>query len=66
MHTLYQMNPKLHAEVRRKQVQVWDDLIAAFAELRNHWSKRRVRPRWTEESTISLQDVLADLAYGRD
>jgi len=62
MHMLKQMDPKLYAEVLRKQAQAWDDLIAAFTEPWDRW----FRPRWTPESRISLEDVLADLAYGRD
>ena len=62
MHTLSQMDPNLYLEVRRKQARVWDDLIAAVREAWN----RRFKPRWTPESKISLEDVLGDLAYGRD
>ncbi|MBW2380593.1 MAG: hypothetical protein JRG70_13750 [Deltaproteobacteria bacterium] len=62
MHTLNQMDPKLYREVRRKQAQVWDDLIAAFIDT---WD-RTFQPLWTTENRISIDDVLADLAYGRD
>jgi hypothetical protein len=56
------MDPKLYREVRRKQAQVWDDLIAAFIDT---WD-RTFQPLWTTENRISIDDVLADLAYGRD
>jgi hypothetical protein len=56
------MDPNLYLEVRRKQARVWDDLIAAVRETWN----RRFKPRWTPKSKISLEDVLGDLAYGRD
>ncbi|MBW2626473.1 MAG: hypothetical protein JRE45_02535 [Deltaproteobacteria bacterium] len=62
MHTLKQMDPKLYAEVIRKQAQVWDDLIAAFTDT---WD-RLFQPLWTAENRVSVDDVLADLAYGRD
>jgi hypothetical protein len=56
------MNPKLYLEVLRKQAEVWDELIAAFTST---WD-RMFQPRWTPENKISLEDVLADLTYGRD
>ncbi|MBW2160707.1 MAG: hypothetical protein JRH14_12240 [Deltaproteobacteria bacterium] len=62
MHMLSQMDPDLYREVLRKQAEVWDDLIAAFAAT---WD-RLFEPRWTPENRVSIEDVLADLAYGRD
>jgi len=62
MHMLNQMDPNLYLAVRQKQAQVWDDLIAALTA---NWS-RHFRPRWTPENRISLEDILGDLAYGRD
>jgi hypothetical protein len=56
------MDPDLYREVLRKQAEVWDDLIAAFAAT---WD-RLFEPRWTPENRVSIEDVLADLAYGRD
>jgi hypothetical protein len=62
MHILKQMDPNLYLEVVRKQAQVWDDLMAAFEDTWTRWAKLP----WTLENSISLDDVLADLAYGRD
>lgn len=62
MHMLNQMDPNLYLAVRRKQAQVWDDLIAALTA---NWSPH-FRPRWTPKNRVSLEDVLGDLAYGRD
>lgn len=62
MHTLYQMDPKLYREVLRRQARMWDALIAALMEPWDRW----LRPRWTPENRISIEDVLFDLAYGRD
>ena len=62
MHALRQMDPKLYLEVLQKQAEFWDDLIAAFTDTWSRW----FRPRWSLESRISLEDVLADLTYGRD
>jgi hypothetical protein len=56
------MDPKLYREVLRKQAQVWDDLIAAFTDT---WD-RLFQPLWTTENRVTTDDVLADLAYGRD
>jgi hypothetical protein len=56
------MDPDLYLEVLRKQAQVWEDLMAAFEDTWTRWAKLP----WTPENSISLEDVLADLAYGRD
>jgi hypothetical protein len=62
MHTLNQMDPRLARQVRRKQAEVWDILIAAFTDT---WD-RMFQPLWTADNRVSTDDVLADLAYGRD
>ena len=62
MHMLSQMDPDLYREVLRKQTEVWDALIAAFATT---WD-RLFEPRRVPEHRVSIEDVLADLAYGRD
>jgi hypothetical protein len=56
------MDPKLYREVLRRQARMWDALIAALMEPWDRW----LRPRWTPENRISIEDVLFDLAYGRD
>ena len=62
MHMLNQVDPDLYREVLRKQAKVWDDLIAAFSDA---WD-RLFQPRWTPENRVSIKDILADLAYGRE
>ena len=62
MDTASQMDRELYRRVVRKQVEMWDGLIAAFSAA---WD-RAFQPRWTAENRVSLEDVLADLAYGRD
>ena len=62
MHTLKQMDPKLYLKVRRTQAQFWDQLIAAFEDSLERW----FRPLRSLEAAISIEEVLADLAYGRD
>ncbi|MGB8332837.1 MAG: hypothetical protein WCE62_22115 [Polyangiales bacterium] len=62
MHTLSQMNPTLHAEVLRRQEQVWTDLVAALDKAWTNWLARR----WTPVTGVSSDEILADLAYGRD
>jgi hypothetical protein len=62
MHTLNQMDPSLYAEVLRKQARVWEDLGRTLEDL---W-KRSVSLRWAVKTRISSDEVLADLAYGRD
>ena len=59
MHILKQMDPNLYLEVVRKQAQVWDVLMAAFEDT---WTRSAKLP-WSPENSISLEDVLADLAY---
>ncbi len=61
MHMLNQMDPSLYAEVLRKQEQAWTDMMAAFEDV---W-KRSFRRRWTVAARISIEEVLADLDYGR-
>jgi hypothetical protein len=62
MHTLNQMDPNLYVEVLRRQAQVWTDLRTVFEETWN----RAFSLRWTVETRISGEEVLADLAHGRD
>ena len=62
MHMLSQMDPDLYREVLRKQTAVWDALIAAFG---TPWD-RLFEPWRAPENRVSIEDVLADLAYGRD
>jgi hypothetical protein len=62
MDTASQMDPKLYREVVRKRVEVWDTVIAAFT---TGWD-RVFQPRWTPENRVIMDDVLADLAYGRE
>ena len=62
MEMLNQIDPKLHHEVRRRQAEFWDSCIHALAstlELAFH----KVR---AVELSISVEEVAADLAYGRD
>jgi hypothetical protein len=62
MHMLNQLDPDLYREVLRKQAEVWDDLIVAFTAA---WD-RLLEPRWTPGNRVSIEDILADLAYGRE
>jgi hypothetical protein len=56
------MDPNLYLEVLRKQAQVWEDLFTALEDSWDRW----VRRQWAPDSLISVDEVLADLAYGRD
>jgi hypothetical protein len=62
MEMLNQIDPKLHREVRRRQVEFWDSCIRALAETLE-LALGRVR---SVEPAVSLEEVAADLAYGRD
>ena len=62
MHIVSQMDPNLYLEVLRKQAEVWEDLFTALEDNWNRWVRRHRAP----ESVISIEEVLADLAYGRD
>ena len=62
MHTLNQMDPNLYLEVLRRQAQVWSDLRTALEETWN----RSFSLRWTVKTSISSEEVLADLVHGRD
>jgi hypothetical protein len=62
MHILNQMDPKLHAEVRRRRAEVGTDLMQALEDAWTFWLARR----WKSEASVSVDEILADLAYGRD
>jgi len=62
MHTLNQMDPNLYLEVLRKQAQVWTDLMEAVEDMWS-WS---FSFDWAVEASVSEEEVLGDLAYGRD
>lgn len=62
MHTVRQMNPELYREVVRRQAEFWDAVVAAFAEALGGVFELR----WTLDTRPSIEDVLGDLAYGRD
>ncbi len=62
MHSFYQLEPELRAEVRRRQAGVWTDLMTVLEEA---WASSR-RRRLRSEARISVDEILADLAYGRD
>jgi hypothetical protein len=62
MHTVRQMNPELYREVVRRQAEFWDAVVAAFAEALGGVFELR----WTLDTRPSIEDVLADLAYGRE
>jgi hypothetical protein len=62
MEMLNQIDPELHREVRRRQVEFWDSCISALVEA-VELALGRVR---SVEPAISLEEVAADLAYGRD
>jgi hypothetical protein len=62
MEMLNQIDPKLQREVRRRQAEFWDSCIRALAE-----ALEQAFPRLgSEEPRISVEEVTADLAYGRD
>jgi len=56
------MDPNLYADVLRKQAQVWTELMDAAEDIWN----RSLSLDWVAEPSISEEEVLADLAYGRD
>lgn len=62
MHTVRQMDPNLYLEVLRKREQLWEELFTALEDIWDRWVSRQ----WVPESVISVEEVLADLAYGRD
>ena len=61
MEMLNQIDPKLYREVRRRQAEFWDSVVRAFAVTLEH--AFRVR---SVDPSISVEEVAADLAYGRD
>ena len=62
MHTVRQMDSNLYLAALRKQAEVWEGLLTALEDSWDRW----VRRQWALESVISVEEVLADLAYGRD
>lgn len=62
MHGLNQMDTELYSNVLRKQSEVWTDLATALGRT---W-RRALSPAWTVEVEISMDEILADLSYGRE
>lgn len=62
MHGLNQMDTELYSNVLRKQSEVWTDLATALGDT---W-RRALSPAWTVEVEISMDEILADLSYGRE
>ena len=62
MHTVRQMDSNLYLAALRKQAEVWEGLLTALEDSWDRW----VRRQWALESVISVEEVLADLDYGRD
>jgi hypothetical protein len=62
MEMLNQIDPKLHHEVRRRQAELWDSCIHALASILE-LAFQKIR---SVELSISVEEVAADLAYGRD
>ena len=62
MHALKQMDPDLYAEALRKQARLSAELIAL---LERRW-ETAFGLRWIVKPRISLEEVMEDLAYGRD
>ena len=62
MHTVRQMDSNLYLAALRKQAEVWEGLLTALEDSWDRWGRRQ----WALESVISVEEVLADLAYGRD
>jgi hypothetical protein len=62
MHTLYHVDRDIHDHVLRMQPRVWSDLARAIEDA---W-KFSAGMDWSVKTEISTEEVLADLAYGRD
>jgi hypothetical protein len=62
MHTLYHVDRDIHDRVLRMQTRAWSDVVRALKEA---W-KSSARIDWSVETEISIDELLADLAYGRD
>lgn len=62
MHMLRQIDPELHREVLRNRERVWIDLAHWLGDA---WTRVRGRP-WRVEVPIRVDEVLTDLAYGRE
>lgn len=62
MHTLYHVDRDIHNHVLRMQTRVWSDVVRALEEA---W-KSSARIDWSVETEISIDELLADLAYGRE
>lgn len=62
MYILRHMDPELYDEVLRRRAAVWTDFAAW---LTRGWKRARMR-RPRVETPVLPEEVLADLAYGRD
>lgn len=56
------IDPELYHRVLRKQADLWDRIIDAMGgEWERAWSQR-----WSVDPYITVEEVLEDLAFGRD
>ncbi len=62
MHMLRHIDPELHQEVLRRRARVWSDLASWLG---GAW-QRAWRGRWRVDVPILIDEVLTDLAYGRE
>jgi hypothetical protein len=62
METLSQVDPRIHAAARRKQLELWEQIIQRVAQVwERAWSRR-----WRTRVELSHLEVMEDLDYGRD
>lgn len=62
MDMLNQIDRNLYLEVARKQVEVWSELVTAISA---DW-RRSIGGGWDLQPDIHVEEVMEDLAYGRD
>lgn len=62
MHIISQMSPSLYSSARRKQAELWDEVVAMLAgEWERGWS-----PRWRVEIQLHMEELIEDLEYGQE
>jgi hypothetical protein len=62
MHTLYHVDRNLDNPVLRMRSRAWSEMARAIEEA---W-KSSAAMDWSVKTEISIEEILADLAYGRD
>ena len=63
MHIISQLDPNLYVRVRQKQAELWDRIIGVLS---GEWERGWSRNWTTVDPDLVTDEVMEDLAYGRE